>query len=394
MAPVHVLRGHHGEVQSACFLSEEYLYTGLHDTNAGVLQLSCLPVQGALVRPQPLHEIHAGTFNFCRCAVWPPPGGGGGAPAGGTAPAAPAERLRDMRIACAGSDPADVVVWRPGEAPSAMVTLRQSHIEPKHGMCMSLAFLPPLPPAAGAPSAPAFGGDGGGAAAAAEMGASDPRFVVTGYEDGVVALWDLRRPTGPLGSLRVHSEPVMCVAAHPRAPPTRANSGVGDGPPDGSAHTAAGSGAPAPGCEGSGVGVATAAASAGGAEGSGDEAAGAPRPPLPAYDLVSGSADNQLSCCLLRPGAPQPVALLQQLRLREAGTAHVAVRPDGRLFAAACWDGRARLYSLRKRQPLAVLKYHRDQVTTLAFSPERSVLATASRDTTVALWEVYPTTRG
>ncbi|PNH08003.1 ASTRA-associated protein 1 [Tetrabaena socialis] len=118
------------------------------------------------------------------------------------------------------------------------------------------------------------------------------------------------------------------------------------------------------------------------------------------YHLVSGSADDVVGCCLVRPGAAQPLRPLgagpgtgagrPPLRLREAGTADVRIRPDGKLFACGCWDGRVRLYSLRKRQPLAVLQYHRGQVTALAFSPTRLLLASASRDTTVALWSVYP----
>ncbi|EFJ47322.1 hypothetical protein VOLCADRAFT_47022, partial [Volvox carteri f. nagariensis] len=156
--------------------------------------------------------------------------------------------------------------------------------------------------------------------------------VAAGYEDGVVALWDLRQPGEPLASLRVHGEPVMCLDVRAR-------------------------------CRGRGT--------------------------TEIYDLVSGSADNKISCCEVQPAEARPLALAQQLPLRAAGTADVRIRPDGKLFACGCWDGRVRLYSLRRREPLAVLKYHRNQVTAVAFSPETMMLASSSRDSTIALWSVY-----
>lgn len=143
--------------------------------------------------------------------------------------------------------------------------LHQTALDPKHGMCMSVAFLPPPGPAPtqrGAPStspahttcresgpeaghgielgSPARGRDeagngqveaeqdsGNGAGAVAESGGG-PVHVVTGYEDGVVALWDVRAPGRPLGELRQHQEPVLCVAAW-RAPGRGGAAGAGPG---------------------------------------------------------------------------------------------------------------------------------------------------------------------
>lgn len=36
-------------------------------------------------------------------------------------------------------------------------------------------------------------------------------FVLAGYEDGTVAVWDASSPSRPVASARLHSEPVMCV---------------------------------------------------------------------------------------------------------------------------------------------------------------------------------------
>ncbi|GLC48321.1 hypothetical protein PLESTB_000083400 [Pleodorina starrii] len=457
--PAHVLRGHASDVQSLAFLSEEHLYAGdsngevrlwdlnscrtelaarLHDANAGILQLACLPAHGILVsqgrdgcvklwavgrtgaldRSQPLCETRTESFNFCRCAIWAPGAAAPPAVPGASASTSPAAEggLRGLLVACAASDPTDVAVWRPAEGRTAGVLLRQGGAsETKHGMCMSLAFLapqtsPPAPPprqhpqpreaqtpgcgAAGSPpQAAAAASDQRGAepvpvvppgaatsqtcdAAAAEddtlgrrsrsckaagepgdSGAScsgsgsagggtatDPWFVVAGYEDGVVALWDVRNPRRPLGSLRMHGEPVMCVdvRARGRAPgrSREAERRRRHGGPEAAAAT------------GEGLGQARDDGGSGGDM----STAGAPTGGTASYDLVSGSADDQISCCVVRPAEARPLVLERHLRLREAGTADVRIRGDGKLFACGCWDGRVRLFSLRRREHLAVLK--------------------------------------
>ncbi|KAG2425988.1 hypothetical protein HXX76_013359 [Chlamydomonas incerta] len=231
-------------------------------------------------------------------------------------------------------------------------------------MCMSLAFLAPAGEGGGTDgSSSGQSGSSPGGPGSTEGAGGGPRYLVTGYEDGVAALWDVRNTGRPLGSARLHSEPVMCCDARPVA----AKRPKGD---------------------------AAASAAAGAAEGpaADPQAAAAPPASSPAptwYDLITGSADDVVSCCSLRPAEAQPVRMAKQIKLREAGTADVRIRADGKLFACGCWDGRVRLYSLRKREPLAVLKYHRSQVTAVAFSPVTRTLATASRDTAVALWSVY-----
>lgn len=101
-----------------------------------------------------------------------------------------------------------------------MVHLRQNAAETKHGMCMSLAFLAPAGEAASASGSnisSIASSSLGGAPGSGEGAGGGPRYLVTGYEDGVAALWDLRSPSRPLGSARLHSEPVMCCDARPAA---------------------------------------------------------------------------------------------------------------------------------------------------------------------------------
>jgi len=75
-------------------------------------------------------------------------------------------------------------------------------------------------------------------------------------------------------------------------------------------------------------------------------------------------------------------------RVAEAGVADVQVRQDGRVFAVGGWDGRARVYHVRTGKPLAVLRYHRATVAAIAFDEHSACIASASRDSTVAVWDV------
>ena len=73
------------------------------------------------------------------------------------------------------------------------------------------------------------------------------------------------------------------------------------------------------------------------------------------------------------------------------GIAELAFRREGRLLAAAGWDGRVRLFDARASAPLASLRYHAAPVAALAWRNDaRGTLASGSRDGTIALWEVYP----
>ena len=113
---------------------------------------------------------------------------------------------------------------------------------------------------------------------------------------------------------------------------------------------------------------------------------------------LSGSADCSLYVTPLSSGgeaAPaEPVAHLSIPVTNEAsgsgGIASIAMRPDGRIFAAGGWDYRVRIWQMKKFKPLAVLQQHRGTVNAVSFSYDSKWLASASTDKIIAIWSLFP----
>eukprot|EP00873_Tetraselmis_striata_P037520 jgi/Tetstr1/457784/TSEL_044329.t1 len=156
-------------------------------------------------------------------------------------------------------------------------------------------------------------------------------LLLVGYEDGTVALWDCGDPGQPLAVLpRLHAEPVMSVAVD----------ALGEG-------------------------------------------------------AVTCAADKLVARLSMHAEAPGSGKLQLQVarsaELPTPGAASVAIRPDRRIFAIGAWSGDTWVYSYKKCAPLARLAYHSAGVTHVAFSNQGDgVLASASRDSTIALWRLYP----
>ena len=79
---------------------------------------------------------------------------------------------------------------------------------------------------------------------------------------------------------------------------------------------------------------------------------------------------------------------LSTISLQNPGAGCVRFRADGKLFAVGCWDARAKVFSSRKHNLLAVLTFHSESVQSLAFSSNDS-LALGSKDGAVTVWNLY-----
>jgi WD40 repeat protein len=81
----------------------------------------------------------------------------------------------------------------------------------------------------------------------------------------------------------------------------------------------------------------------------------------------------------------QRVATLRGHRDRVVG---LAFSPDGKLLASASTDNTVRLWNVIAQRAMASFTGHRDAVTALVFSPDGKTLATGSLDCLVKLWSV------
>jgi WD40 repeat protein len=76
------------------------------------------------------------------------------------------------------------------------------------------------------------------------------------------------------------------------------------------------------------------------------------------------------------------------------GVNSIKIRPDNRIVALGCWDGRIRLFSWKSYKPLAVLTEHSAEINDICFSTRNAVhlMAAGGKDKKISLWNIYNTT--
>jgi WD40 repeat protein len=75
------------------------------------------------------------------------------------------------------------------------------------------------------------------------------------------------------------------------------------------------------------------------------------------------------------------------LRGHEQPVSSLAFSTDGRLLATASWDNSIRLWDLQAKTLLRLLPGHEDSITNVKFSPDGRLLASSSKDGTILLWD-------
>lgn len=161
--------------------------------------------------------------------------------------------------------------------------------------------------------------------------AGSDQVLLTGWEDGSLQLFDLRAGAA-VASRRVHSEPLLCLDVDASA-----------------------------------------------------------------SHVITGGADRTICVLPLQTSGGDLMAPTGKIELPPSdetagsgGVASLAMRPDGRIFAAGGWDRRVRVWQWRKLKPLAVLQQHTATVHAVTYSACSRWLASAAGDKTIALWQLFP----
>lgn len=87
----------------------------------------------------------------------------------------------------------------------------------------------------------------------------------------------------------------------------------------------------------------------------------------------------------------------RKLEITNPGVGSLCVRPDSKILATGCWDGKVRIFSWKTCKILAALDYHRESILHVSFvhfplttwNNCKRVLAVAGNDKRISLWNIY-----
>jgi len=102
----------------------------------------------------------------------------------------------------------------------------------------------------------------------------------------------------------------------------------------------------------------------------------------------AGSADGGISAfsANFEKGT---IDLHKRLKVSSRGFSEISIRNDRRVFAAAGWDHRLRVFNCKTLEPIAILKYHTESVFSTSFSSAKDgLLASGSKDKSIAVYSL------
>jgi len=110
---------------------------------------------------------------------------------------------------------------------------------------------------------------------------------------------------------------------------------------------------------------------------------------------VCGNESHELTVFKFDSVANQ-LSVEKKFGITNAGVSRASIRPDGKILALGCWDGRVRLFSWKTLKPLAVLSEHQQTIHDVYFMKEgissvgsAGLMAVAGKDQRISLWDVY-----
>ena len=102
-------------------------------------------------------------------------------------------------------------------------------------------------------------------------------------------------------------------------------------------------------------------------------------------EVVDTDGNASYTSLKLRQALPQYIATLDGHTDRVPS---MSFSPDGTILASASWDGAVKLWDVSTKENIATLEGQRGSVYSVSFSPDGTILASGNADGTVELWDV------
>lgn len=81
---------------------------------------------------------------------------------------------------------------------------------------------------------------------------------------------------------------------------------------------------------------------------------------------------------------------IKEIEITNAGVGCLRIRPDRKVLAAGCWDGKVRIFSWKTCKLLAALDCHKASILDIAFTAKQpSVMVASASDKKISLWNVF-----